>query len=699
MSSNNKISNLISSQVPFFVRNDHPNFIRFLELYYEYLEQNNKTVDYIKNLNDYQDIDLAEDAFAEKMYDTFIRFLPANMLADRKAVLKHIKDFYRAKGTEKAVRFLMRILYNIEIDFYYPKRDILQVSGAKWFIEKSIRVGDVEINGVANTALVGLKKFTNTRVRGSTSNAYAIIESVDTFFENGVIVNELKLSGQERDFASGEEIVTQFDEDGATKTLRATIFSGIISEVNVINGGTGYLVGDSITLESNTGSGGHVIVSSVSTGVLKTVAVVEGGAGFQTGDNILVTGGGGSGANANVATVLSTGSVHPNSYNIISSTISQEANTTIGNTYYSSMNTSISDPANSYIQNVVQTFVYANTGPVGRVEIILPGEGYIALPSLDVLANTRVRALGILGLMEIVDGGTGYQIGDQITFSSFSASGELITGTGAKANVSNVAANGSITGVRFIANAGHIIGGTGYNDDSLPLTTITSANGTNANVVVRSTLGNGETLQAFTDAIGRINNVLVLNRGSGYTTAPTLNLTAIGDGTAQVTATIITGIYTYPGRYISDDGIISGYNFIQDRDYYQNYSYVIRTKQSLAKYRQAIKELAHPAGMRLFGEYLFEDKSTIDVVAGASSEQATEKLLFYPGTYASLSGNVRINRTSHGLLTNGNVWVDFTTGSGIDGKYVVTAANANTLFIVSANTPNSNGQVSIGSMI
>jgi hypothetical protein len=65
MSSNNKISNLVSSQVPFFVRNDHPNFIRFLELYYEYLEQNNKTIDYIKNLNDYQDIDLAEDAFAE----------------------------------------------------------------------------------------------------------------------------------------------------------------------------------------------------------------------------------------------------------------------------------------------------------------------------------------------------------------------------------------------------------------------------------------------------------------------------------------------------------------------------------------------------------------------------------------------------------------------------------------------------------
>jgi hypothetical protein len=698
MPSNNKISNLISSQVPFFVRNDHPNFVRFLELYYEYLEQNNKTIDYIKNLNDYQDIDLAEDDFAEKMYDTFIRFLPVNMLADRKQVLKHIKDFYRAKGTEKSVRFLMRILYNVEVEFYYPKRDIFQVSGAKWFIEKSIRVGDVEINGVANTALVGLKKFTNTRVRGSTSNAFAIIESVDTFFENGVVVNELKLSGQERDFTSGEEITTQFDEDGATKTLTARIFSGIIGDVTITNGGSGYVIGDTINISSNSGTGGQVIVSSVSNGTLKTVAVIEGGVGFQTGDYLLVTGGGGSGANANVSVVLSDGSVHPNSYNIIISTIADEANTLIGNTFYSNVNVIISDPANNSIENVAQSFAYANTGPVSRVEIILPGENYTSLPSLDVIANTRVRALGILGLIKVVDGGVNYQINDQIVFANTSSTGNLVLGTGARANVSNVDANGAITAVRFVANTGHIIGGTGYSDDNLPLISVLSANGTNANVVVTTTLGNGEKLQAFTDSIGTIKSFLIINRGSGYTEPPTLNLTSIGDGTAQATATIITGIFTYPGRYISDDGIVSGYNFIQDRDYYQNYSYVIRTKQSLAKYRQAINELAHPAGMKLFGEFLMEDDSLVTLLDGAAADE-TEVIIFNTGEYESISGNVAVNRTSHELVANASVWLEFITGDGIDGKYTVTQSNANTFFVLSANTPNTSGSVSIGYMI
>jgi len=32
--SNNRISNLIRTQLPFFVQNDHANFINFLEAYY-----------------------------------------------------------------------------------------------------------------------------------------------------------------------------------------------------------------------------------------------------------------------------------------------------------------------------------------------------------------------------------------------------------------------------------------------------------------------------------------------------------------------------------------------------------------------------------------------------------------------------------------------------------------------------------------
>ena len=63
MSTNNKISTVVSNQLPEFVRADHPTFVAFLEAYYEYLEQSNstlrfgKTVERAKNLLNYFDVE------------------------------------------------------------------------------------------------------------------------------------------------------------------------------------------------------------------------------------------------------------------------------------------------------------------------------------------------------------------------------------------------------------------------------------------------------------------------------------------------------------------------------------------------------------------------------------------------------------------------------------------------------------------
>ena len=61
MATNNKISTVVSSQLPEFVRADHPVFVAFLQAYYEYLEQSNstlsfgKTVERAKNIRNYFD--------------------------------------------------------------------------------------------------------------------------------------------------------------------------------------------------------------------------------------------------------------------------------------------------------------------------------------------------------------------------------------------------------------------------------------------------------------------------------------------------------------------------------------------------------------------------------------------------------------------------------------------------------------------
>ena len=698
MSTNTKISNLVSSQVPFFVRNDHENFIRFIEAYYEFLEQEGETLDVLKNMRNYVDVDQSVDIFSQKMYDTFMKVMPDDIKADKKMVLKHIKDFYRAKGTEKAIRFLMNIMYGKEVSFYYPRLDVMKLSDAKWYVEKTIRVGDVRINGVSNTDIGGLRKFASTRIRGNTSNATAVVESADIFFENGLTVNSLRLSNEVDNFSSGENIFTYFDEDGETKTISATIFSGVLRDTIVTEGGTGYKVGDPVIVESQTGSNAVVQVGSVTSGRLKSAYVIETGAGFQNNDFLLITGGGGTGANANVLAVSADSYYHPNSYNIITSTISLEANTTIGNTVYTNLNSS---NANTTLVNALSYFVFANTGPVERIRIITGGDFYASVPNLDVIANTKIRAMGILGRMKIVDGGIDYQIGDVIEFTNRTIDGKLVLGSGAIANVTNVDANGTITKVNFQQVPGQIIGGSGYTNDLLPKANISTTTGSGANVVVTTILGDGEVLTANTDDIGIVQSLTILNRGAGYETPPTLNLSNSGSGTAQAYCTIITGIFKADGRYINDDGIVSGFSFLQDRDYYQNYSYVIRVRESLDKYRAAIKALAHPSGMKLFGEYTFEDENIPTIASGAGVVNGTTlRYKFVTGDYEANLSNVQVNAgRPHGFIQNDTVYLEFISGDTINisnGIFVVSTSNANTFFITHPNSACTSGIVHTG---
>ena len=111
-------------------------------------------------------------------------------------------------------------------------------------------------------------------------------------------------------------------------------------------------------------------------------------------------------------------------------------------------------------------------------------------------------------------------------------------------------------------------------------------------------------------SVGAIERISILNKGSGYVQGNTfLDLSKLGDGKANVKISVIEGYYSYPGRYLNDDGHLSSFNFIQDRDYYQKFSYVVRLSESLEKYRKSMNDLIHPAGTKLYGQYSLVDES------------------------------------------------------------------------------------------
>lgn len=722
--SNNKTSLLINSQVPEFVRQDHTAFVEFLEDYYKFLEQENQVLNVTKNLSRYRDVDLAEGVFLQKLYDNFITLLPKDILANKTLILKHVKDFYRARGSEKSVRFLLRILFNKEATFYYPKVDVLKASNGKWYVEKSIRVGDIQVDNVANNIVYS--NFQNKLISGNTSNATAVVETVDVYYDKGQLVTELKLSSEYRTFDDGEKIWCRFyDENGIDRYLSATIFSGIITSISLIDGGEGYVEGATVPIIGGNGSGGQVVISRTTKGTLTGIGVTYSGAGYQSTDDIFITGGGGDGGAASILTVDTSGVTSPNSYNIYVSTIGLEANTAIGNTKYSNLNSSITDPANNWIINSLSSFALTNCGPIISCQIDAAGNGYVSIPTVQAQGNTMLRSLGILGRMRINDGGSGYVVGNILEFINPQGS----FGYAANGIVSTVDGGGAITNVAFTAySVGYPLGGIGYNEEILPTVNVASGTGSGANIEVTCIAGGGAILETSTTTAGTIEELRLVSGGSGYTTAPYLDFEAMGSGTgAQAAAFIVTGSYTYPGRYLNDDGFLSSYNFLQDRDYYQNYSYVVRIDEPIEKYRKALKTLTHPAGMKLFGHYLLGDDNTIDLNVNTSivthnssmvlstygvqiadiiktgsynvkSVSATFNTIVIPAAYSlrpsyntsyNAAGTyLTIDYPSNGFKAGDRVYLTFSTNAYsniINSYYTVSAANANTVTVPIAN--------------
>lgn len=177
-----KLSLLINSQLPEFIRSDYDTFVAFIEAYYEYLEQDQGAQELLQNAISYSDIDRTTDDFVEYFIQQYCNNIPRNAFADKKVLVKYIKDLYSFKGSEKSFRLLFRLLYNEDVQFYYPKDDILIPSSGQWVQDAVIHLET--INGDPYDAVgkkgVILNDLTANQIILRTITPVAVIEDPAT---------------------------------------------------------------------------------------------------------------------------------------------------------------------------------------------------------------------------------------------------------------------------------------------------------------------------------------------------------------------------------------------------------------------------------------------------------------------------------------------------------------------------------------
>lgn len=80
----------------------------------------------------------------------------------------------------------------------------------------------------------------------------------------------------------------------------------------------------------------------------------------------------------------------------------------------------------------------------------------------------------------------------------------------------------------------------------------------------------------------------------------------------------VGAVCKYPGKYLDQTGMPSNASVLQDNNYYQDFSYVIKSNLDIENYRDTITALAHPAGFKMFGELSIDNQFSSDTTAGDS---------------------------------------------------------------------------------
>jgi hypothetical protein len=290
------ISSHIDSQLPDFVRADHPMFKSFLEAYYEFMEQDPNATYGSAKLMDYADIDDTLESFVSNFKDMYLKNFPLELAVNPdtgKAVneqnlIKNIKEFYSARGSEKSFNLLFQLFYNTSAELYMPKEDMLMVSGGSW--QKDFVVKVTSKNKKKLTTAMGVKLNQVNAVTGLVE-AHGIISDIVQYSGEGLslTVTEFKLENvyQSQNFVSNGKIqITLHTGETITERLLS-----MVTGVSIQDAGLGYDAGDQLNFSGGgLGAGARGYVSQVdSAGRLLSFNISDYGTNYTSTPDVTIT--------------------------------------------------------------------------------------------------------------------------------------------------------------------------------------------------------------------------------------------------------------------------------------------------------------------------------------------------------------------------------------------------------------------------
>lgn len=271
-----KISTLLDSQLPEYIRVEYPKFIQFVKLYYQYLEQQGLPIDILINQQAYDDIDRTLASYIPYFKKQYAEFFPDVALIDKRLLVKHIKDFYLAKGSEQAFEMFFQMVYGIKISMNYPSDRIIRASDGEWTKKIVVRVSKV----TGDPLRISGHSF-DLITSGGVIVKTAFCESVQSFSVGSYSVYELALKVKDVDYTYLDiTTATQIRCVIETDTIIADLYIMVVDTV-ILNDSYGYSEGDLGNVYGS-GDGAKISVArtDLTTGKITQIAIDDFGVGY-----------------------------------------------------------------------------------------------------------------------------------------------------------------------------------------------------------------------------------------------------------------------------------------------------------------------------------------------------------------------------------------------------------------------------------
>ncbi len=383
------VVDVVEYQLPENVRAaENTQFVALIKHYYEWLTQKGQPTDFIQNILEYRDLDLAAPEFRQHITQTLLSIIPVELHADKVLITKHIAEFLKSKGTFDSFQFIMRAVYGEEIDVVWNSYKLFRASANTYKRDATVAIkssapwvnveGSTLIQTSPYPVAAVIESSTTVTINGNEINFIQLQDKTLTgaFIQNGSVKalhNDINRNWTEVKFfynpvlysshtlvfnATAEEnrpydnlIVKQVGTNFravvesfvsrivGTNSTKVTLILGsetgtfninneiyiipveievahydkfdyeygtvspAVSDINIVNAGSLYLPGESVSFLDGSGQEVSAQISDVTTGGIDSIDVVKKGYGYSVGDELKIIAGdtSGSGLTAQVS--------------------------------------------------------------------------------------------------------------------------------------------------------------------------------------------------------------------------------------------------------------------------------------------------------------------------------------------------------------------------------------------------------------